>query len=422
MIRPKLSLRRPFTVAAAGLAGLATTFAVVTPVTAANPTPTPTASPTGSPASSCVRAEQARYTHTFDGPKGEASITLTNGPLCAGEKQEFALVSYIAPSATFAVPQYVFDTSVKAFTSVAEGAIGAVTKLEFAVEVPACFTQVDFVFGSAVIDPITEKGDRYGDRKVGSSTGIGARSTGDRAFFDGRSDDAWYNGGAGTCVQAPAVEAKSDCTGGVELVLTNRGNVPATFTLRGSGDFAEKVTVPAGGNVTKKLTAEQGKEITAEARGMETWKGGWEKPADCQEPTVGEPKTSYDSTCKELTLQVTNPADGISLTSTFTPSVGEPKTVTFAPGTKKEVTFPAAEGLTVVVTGDLASEKPIAWTAPKGGCAGGGDGGTGGGDQEGGLPVTGAAAGGIAAGAAALLALGAVLFVVARRRRIRFTA
>ncbi|BCL16195.1 hypothetical protein [Micromonospora sagamiensis] len=418
MIRPKLSLRRPFSVAAAGLAGLATAFAVVTPATA-TPTPTPSASATGSSAPSCVSAEDARYTHTFDGPKGEASIALTNGPLCAGEEQEFALVSYIAPSATFAVPQYAFDTSVKKLTGVADGEVGAVTRLEFAVEVPACFTQVDFVFGSKIIDPITEKGDRYGDRKVGSSTGIGARSKGDRAFFGNRSDDAWYNGGAGTCVQAPAVEAKSDCDGGVELVLTNRGNVPATFTLRGSGSFEEKVTVAAGGNVTKKLTAEQGKEITAEARGMQTWKGAWEKPADCQEPEVGEPETSYDSTCEELTLQVANPENGISLTSTFTPSVGEPKTVTFAPGTTKKITFPAAEGLTVVVTGDLASEKPITWTAPKGGC---GDGGTGGGDQEGGLPVTGAAAGGIAAGAAALLALGAVLFVVARRRRIRFTA
>lgn len=415
MIRPKLSLRRPLAVAVAALAGLATAAAVSTPATAtnpSNPTATPTATATATPPpATCVSADDARYTHTFDGPKGEATISLVNGPLCEGQEQEFALVSYLAPSAKFATPQYLFDKSVKKFTSVAEGEIGTVAKLEFKVEVPVCFTQVDFVFGSEIIDPITDKGDRYGDRKVGSAKGIGARSKGPRA---------WYNGGEGTCVEAPAVEAKSDCTGKVELVLTNRGNVATTFTVRGGGGFTEDVAVKAGESVNRTLTAEQGKEITVEARGMETWRGGWEKPEDCQEPEVGEPDTSYTMDCKELALTVVNPENGISLTSTFTPSVGEPKTVTFAPGTTEVVTFPAAEGLSVVVTGDLESTEPIVWAAPKGGCA---DGGTGGGDgEEGGLPVTGAAAGGIAAGAVALLALGAVLFVIARRRRVRFTA
>ncbi|WBB81971.1 hypothetical protein O7606_11740 [Micromonospora sp. WMMD882] len=416
MIRTKLSPRRPFAVAAAGLAGLATAFALVTPATA-TPSPAPTATVTASPtatatppASVCVDADEARYRHTFDGPAGTASIALTNGPLCAGEEQEFALVSYLAPSATFAVPQYAFDRSVKKFTSVAEGEIGAVTKLEFAVEVPVCHTQVDFVFGSEIIDPIVEDGKRYGDRKVGSRNGIGSRSKGKAA---------WYNGGKESCVEAPAVEATSDCLGNLELTLTNRGNVPATFTVRGSGGHEDSATVPASSSVTRKLTAEQGKDVTVQARGMETWKGGWTKPEDCQEPTVGEPETSYEATCDELILEVVNPADGIALTSTFTPNVGAPKTVTFEPGATRQVTFPAAEGLSVVVTGDLASAEPITWDAPEdcdNGGAGGGDG------DQGGLPVTGAAAGGIAAGALALLAIGAALFVVARRRRVRFTA
>jgi hypothetical protein len=43
-------------------------------------------------------------------------------------------------------------------------------------------------------------------------------------------------------------------------------------------------------------------------------------------------------------------------------------------------------------------------------------------DGGSGLPVTGAAAGGIAGGAAVLLAVGAVLFVMARRRKVKFTA
>jgi hypothetical protein len=46
----------------------------------------------------------------------------------------------------------------------------------------------------------------------------------------------------------------------------------------------------------------------------------------------------------------------------------------------------------------------------------------GGGASGGGLPVTGAAAGSIAGGAALLLAIGGVLFVMARRRKVKFTA
>ncbi|MEU6076703.1 hypothetical protein [Micromonospora sp. NPDC047074] len=414
MIRPPLSPRRPLTVAAAALAGLLTAFAVSAPAIATNSSPSASPSSVATPqpaetpaptAPECVSAADARYTHTFDGPKGEATITLTNGPLCAGEKQDFALVSYVAPSAKFAVPQYLFDKSVKAFTSVPDGEIGTVAKLEFKVAVPTCFTQVDFVFGSEIIDPLVEGGKRYDNRKVGSSAGIGSRSEGPAA---------WYNGGEGTCAAEPAVEVTYDCVGTAKLTLLNRGNVAAVFAVTGSGEFAEKVTVPAGKFETLELTKEQATEITVAAEGMETWKGGWTQPEDCQQPEVGEPATSYDATCEELILKVVNPKDGISLTSTFTPSTGEPKTVTFEPGTTKTVTFPAAKGLSVVVTGDLESEKPITWTAPEGGCDDGGEGG--------GLPVTGAAAGGIAAGAVALLAVGAVLFVVARRRRVRFTA
>ncbi|RKN49357.1 cell wall anchor protein [Micromonospora endolithica] len=426
MTRTMLSRRRPLTMAAAALAGLATAFAVASPALATDPTPSPattataqptataeptvTAQPTVTPAPegpTCVTAADARYTHTFDGPAGTASITLTNGPLCAGEKQELALVSYVTPSAAFAVPQYVLDKSVQAFTGVADGELGVAT-LDFEVEVPACYTQVDFVFGSTIIDPLTDTSDRYGDRKVGSSSGIGARSEGPRA---------WYNGGKGTCEAAPEVIAASDCDGTVELTLVNRtGNASADFVVTGGAGFAKTVTVALRAIETVALTAEQAKEITVAAKGMQTWTGGWEKPQDCQEPEVGEPEAGYTFSCDEMTFQIVNPANGASLASTFTPSTGTAKTVTVEPGTTETVTFPAGPGFSVTVTGDLDSGGPLAWEQPAD-CDKGGEGG---GDPS--LPVTGAAAGGIAAGAVALLALGAVLFVMARRRRVRFTA
>ncbi|MEU1886309.1 hypothetical protein ABZ491_12635 [Micromonospora rifamycinica] len=423
MIRPQLSLRRPLAVTAAALAGLATVLACTAAANAAPASPTPTATPTatatpsptatvGSGEPSCVAAADARYTHTFDGPAGKASITLTNGPLCRGQEQELALVSYVTPSAKFAVPQYVLDKSIKKFTGVAPGELGVAT-LDFAVEVPNCYTQVDFVFGSKLIDPLTDTSDRYGDRKVGSPTGIGARSTGPRA---------WFNGGSGTCSAAPEVIAESDCDGNVELTLVNRsGNADATFTITGSGGFTDKVTVPLRKIEKRKLSAGEAQEITVAATGMKDFTGGWQKPEDCQQPEVGTPDASYESTCDKMVFRISNPEDGTSLTSVFTPSKGEPKKLTVEPGRTGTVSFPASKGLTVTVTGDLDSGGPLKWEQPKD-CPSTGGGGAGGGDQDGGLPVTGAAAGAIAAGAAALLTAGAVLFVVARRRRIRFTA
>ncbi|MFC4021339.1 cell wall anchor protein [Micromonospora sp. GCM10011542] len=418
MIRPKPSPRRPLTVAVAALAGLAAAFAVQAPALATNPSPAssvsaePTASATAQPtataspeAPTCVSTADARYTHTFDGPKGMASITLTNGPLCAGQEQALTLVSYVAPSATFAVPQYVLDKSTQKFTGTAEGELGLAT-LDFKVEVPECYTQIDFVFGSEVIDPLTDKSDRYGDRKVGSSKGIGSQSKGSAA---------WYNGGAGTCEATPEVIAESDCDGTVELTLVNRnGNAAATFEVTGSGGFTKSVEVPMRKLETLKLTAEQAKEISVSAKGMETFTGGWEQPEDCQEPAG-----TYDSTCDQMIFKVVNPEDGISLTSTFTPSTGAAKTVTIAPGKTETIAFAASKGFSVTVTGDLDSGGALAWEQPEG-CDKGGAGG--GNEDEPTLPLTGAAAGGIAAGAVALLALGAVLFVIARRRRVRFTA
>ncbi|SCE64673.1 hypothetical protein GA0070558_101250 [Micromonospora haikouensis] len=426
MIRPKLSPRRPLVVAAAALAGLATAFAASSPALATSPSPSASATATASPSPTvtptspapegpaCVSAADARYTHTFKGKRGEASITLVNGPLCEGQEQSFALVSYVAPSAKVAFPQYVLDKSVKKFTGVGAGELGVAT-LDFKVEVPQCYTQVDFVFGDEIIDPLTDNGSRYGHRKVGSPKAPGSQST-------GKPQEAWYNGGSETCSPAPEVIAESDCEGNVELTLVNRsGNAAAAFTITGSGGYTETVSVPMRKIETRKLNPGQAQELKVTAPGMEDFTGGWAKPEDCQEPEAGEPDGGYESTCDELIFRIANPENGATLTSTFTPSTGEPKTVTVEAGRDVTVTFPASPGLTVTVTGDLASGEAIKWEQPKD-CEDGEEGGSGGGDQEGGLPVTGAAAGGIAAGAVALLAVGAVLFVMARRRRIRFTA
>jgi LPXTG-motif cell wall-anchored protein len=133
-------------------------------------------------------------------------------------------------------------------------------------------------------------------------------------------------------------------------------------------------------------------------------------------PPSDEPEFVYEQTCDTLTVGVDNPATGKPETVTFTPSVGEPKTVTAAPGEVKTVDFPASEGLTVEAVPQSAPDEAatIAYQAP----ADCDDSGNGGGD----LPLTGVAVGGIAAGAGLLLAAGVVLFVMARRRKVKFTA
>ncbi|WP_327042895.1 LPXTG cell wall anchor domain-containing protein [Micromonospora ureilytica] len=134
-------------------------------------------------------------------------------------------------------------------------------------------------------------------------------------------------------------------------------------------------------------------------------------------PAPAEPVGSVESTCDKLTFTIENPADGETVTLTLTPNKGEVKTLVVKPGETGSVSFDATKGLVVTPAAEgLDDTAPIAWEQPAD-CAPG----QGGGKDEPALPLTGAATGGIIAGAAVLLAAGVALFMVARRRRVRFT-
>jgi hypothetical protein len=135
-------------------------------------------------------------------------------------------------------------------------------------------------------------------------------------------------------------------------------------------------------------------------------------------PPITEPEYVFDQTCDTFTVGIDNPAGFQDLTITFTPSVGEPKTVEAPAGKVTTVDFPASEGLKVTATPEGFPDEAatIAYEAPEDCDSSGGAGG------EPGLPLTGAAAGSIAGGAAMLVGLGATLFVMARRRKVKFTA
>ncbi|GAA2472463.1 PT domain-containing protein [Winogradskya humida] len=137
-------------------------------------------------------------------------------------------------------------------------------------------------------------------------------------------------------------------------------------------------------------------------------------------PSYGEAQPIFDLTCDSMTIGLDNPADGVEIPLVLEPSKGDKVTLDVKPGEKKSHTFDASEGFSVKIylQGYEDDSETVAWEAPDGCSAGGA-----GGDEDGGsLPLTGAAAGSIAAGAVVLLGAGIALFIIARRRKVKFTA
>lgn len=356
------------------------------------------------PAPKCVDASKASYRHTFDGSRGTATVKLDGDlPLCGEGKQWFTLVSYFAPRPQFATPQYVYGTPASDWIG------GTKTSVDLKVELPDCNTQVDLIWGdqSEVIDPLTDGGKRYGDKKLGSKGAPGNRSKGPQG---------WYNGGSRSCTN-PAAQFTSACDGTVTVALSNDGSIskyPVEFEVRGENGWSKKVAVePGKANTDTVVPADSAGKVEVLVDGKVLDKGtySWQRPKDCALPTIA---TTAD--CKTFSLSVTNPEGVLPVKVELTYN-GKTETRTVEAGKTEEVTFKAGKDKTAkVVLPDLGLEMEAAY-APEQNCGGGGGGGA-----EPGLPVTGAAAGVMAAVAGALVAAGAVLFVVTRRRRIRFTA
>jgi LPXTG-motif cell wall-anchored protein len=138
-----------------------------------------------------------------------------------------------------------------------------------------------------------------------------------------------------------------------------------------------------------------------------------EEPEEPQKPA--EPTPIVEADCDLLIIGLKNPEDGADITLVMKTSKGETRELEVPAGTEKTTKFSASEGFSVEVSAKgLEGSTTVKYEEPED-C-----GGTGGGDSE--LPVTGAAAGSIAAGAGVLLAVGGGLFLVARRRKVKFTA
>ena len=343
------------------------------------------------PTPRCVSAESAEYEHTFDGPKGTATVRLKGTlPLCQGQSQDFTLVSYFAPRPEFAVPQYVHDSDTGSVTPEASSVTLDVT-------LPDCFTQVDLIFGGKdeIIDPLDGR-KLYGDKLLGSKGAPGNRSSGPHGG---------WNGGAKSCTQ-PAAEFVSDCDGSVVVNVSNKGKFAAPFVVTGEDGFTRTVSVEPGRSKPVRVPPAAAGKITVTSEERAVASGGWQRPRDCPLPTV-----VAKSDCDNFTLTVSNPKGNVPVKATVTYGT-QARDIAVAAGGSQVVKFPAGntKAATVTFAGlDLELEAVYAKPATCGGAGGGG------------LPVTGAAVGGSIAAATVLLAVGAGLFLAARRRRVRFT-
>ncbi|GGQ37890.1 LPXTG cell wall anchor domain-containing protein [Couchioplanes azureus] len=349
----------------------------------------------------CVEAGEATFHHTFGvtDQGSTATVALDEGvKLCEGEP--VTLVSYFSPTPQFSVPQYEFDHATGTITNEQRS-------VTLEVSVPDCHTQVDLFFGGEkdVISEITENGPRYGDRKLGGDSGPGARSKG---------PEGWFNGGEKGC-QAPVVEPLPQCDGTIALNLSNNGEISryaVAFTVSAAG-FRKAVTIDAGKGETVTVPAGAG-TVTVTAEGMADATYAWQRPEDCELPTV-----IVENDCETVAITVENPAGVTPVTANVTYG-DESETMTVAAGKSEKVSFEASKATYAAIDFPGLDVEPIKATLERLECENGGGGG--GKADEPTLPLTGPVAGSIAGGAALLLLIGGALFVVARRRKITFTA
>ena len=140
---------------------------------------------------------------------------------------------------------------------------------------PACYTQVDFVFGSEV-NPLTYAA--YGDKKVGSPGAPGNASVG---------PSAWYNGGTRLCDPRPTATFTSQCDGSMQVKLANgsAANIDAVFTVTAGGESA-RYRIAKGTNQSVKIFASAASNVQVQDNvpdgdTFETVTGRWSKPKGC---------------------------------------------------------------------------------------------------------------------------------------------
>ncbi len=250
------------------------------------PASPPVTKPPGTPPpTDCVPADAVEFTHTFNGATGTATVSLDGAkPVCAGGDQGFALISYTSSK----VP----GAALKKFDS-ATGVISpAKKKIDLKVKLPPCYTKVYLVWGTAIIDPISTTGEKYGDSVLGSVGKPGINSKGPLGFFDG---------GSAECAARPSVAFANTCDN-VTITLINDGTQPAVFVGASKvGDgaykpFSDPVTVDPGKRASLGVNPALPGLSVKVTSGTFSQEHSWTAPAACVTPSPSEEEEPPNST------------------------------------------------------------------------------------------------------------------------------
>jgi hypothetical protein len=244
------------------------------------PPGTPNTKPPAPPAN-CVPADKVEFTHTFNGATGTATVSLDGKkPVCAGGDQSFALISYTSSK----VP----GAALKKFDSSAGVISPKLSKLALKVKLPPCYTKVYLVWGSAIIDPITTTGAKYGDSVLGS---IGKPGNGSKGPV------GVYEGGSAECTARPSVTFANTCDN-VTISLINDGIQPAVFVGASKvGDgaykpFSDPVTVDPGKKATLGVNPALPGLSVKVTSGTFSQEHSWTAPAACANPSPSDEEES----------------------------------------------------------------------------------------------------------------------------------
>jgi len=206
----------------------------------------------------CVTANNATYRHSFDGAGGGARVTAVR-PLCPGQKQTFSLISYTTTSASFAYPQFIYDSD-QATVDASHPTV------HLAVMVPRCYFQVDLIFGASIFNEVINADSNYANLKLGAPYGTGSRSDGP---YGGDAD------GTTPCAPKPLITYRNACDGTFTATLANdpTANVDAVFIVAG-----QRVHVPPGRAVRAQRHSGS---LSIRDNTFTTHIASWEKPASC---------------------------------------------------------------------------------------------------------------------------------------------
>lgn len=221
------------------------------------------------------------------------------------------------------------------------------------------------------------------------------------------------------------IKGESSCTG-LDITITNpEGGAPVTVVLTpGVTEVDDKalttqaqVKALSANAVTKTVTpgatevvhfdVEKALTVYITANGKPAGEIVWERPRGCEEL-----EAEYTQTCTGMTFDFTNPEDGSTAEIKLTPNKGDAVTFTLNPGESKKVEF-IAQGTELTVEGSLNGKVAgvATWEQPAD-CA------TPSPSAPPNLPKTGTNTTMFVLIGAVLVAIGAVLFLIARRRRL----